>query len=131
MTTRKVVVDTSALLATFEGGASEEMERLQARAALTAPAIMAFELGNVVHRKRRQLFGKNLADRQALVDALLLGVEIAPTVAEDLAEVGRIAEEDRLTFYDAAFLALAARTSATLLTEDAALAKAAASRLGK
>lgn len=81
----------------------------------------------MVHRKAARAFGPDVAARQALMDALLEGVSfdegVAPAVRR---RVGELAEACGLSYYDAAYLELAERRKARLLTEDARLADAAA-----
>lgn len=128
------MLDSSALLASLDVArpqASDAMRDLKAQFEAVAPTLVAWELGNVVHGRRRRLFGRTLEERLEVVDALLEGVELLPLEPGDLMAVGRDCEESGLTFYDAAFLELAARDDASVLvTEDAALRAQALKRLG-
>lgn len=89
-----------------------------------------YEAGNALwnHRHLRERIGD---DRSARLVALLGGLRdqlaVEPVDALDLSGTMTIAREESITFYDAAYLACAERESATLVTEDGALADAAAS----
>lgn len=126
-------MDASALLATAEPGHEDFAaagEALAAHADLLAPALLSWELANVVHVKRPSAFGPDFASRHALVEALLDGVEqVAPSEGL-LRECARLAAEHRLSAYDAAYLALALAEDAPLVTEDARLHRAAAKEHG-
>lgn len=128
------MLDSSALLASLDAErpeASDAMRDLKGELDAVAPTLVAWELGNVVHGRRRHLFGRSLDERLEVVDALLEGVTLMPVETGDLMAVGRDCEESGLTFYDAAFLELAARDDeAVLVTEDAALRAQAVKRLG-
>lgn len=132
---RRVVLDSSALLASLDVSkpqASDAMRDLKGENEAVAPTLVAWELGNVVHGRRRNEFGRNLAERVEVVSALLEGVTLMPLEAGDLMAVARDCEESGLTFYDAAFLELVARDDeGVLVTEDAALRAQAQKRLGK
>ena len=133
---RRVVLDSSALLASLDVArqpeASDAMRDLKGEHEAVAPTLVAWELGNVVHGRRRNAFGRSLDERLEVVSALLQGVTLMPLEAGDLLAVGRDCEESGLTFYDAAFLELTARDDeALLVTEDAALRAQAHKRLGK
>jgi len=126
-------VDASALLATAEPGRedlAEAGEALAAHADLIAPALLSWELANVVHVKRPSAFGADVAARHALVEALLEGVEQVGPSAALLADCARLAHAHRLSAYDAAYLSLALAEEAILVTEDARLHRAAAKELG-
>jgi len=105
-------------------------EALAANADLVAPALVAWEIANVVHVKRPAAFGPDVASRHALVEALLEGVEQVPPDAALLAACAQLAAGHRLSAYDAAYLALAAAEDAPLVTEDARLRRAAQKELG-
>lgn len=107
------------------------MEELHDRAAFIAPSLLAFEIGNVVHAKKPAVFGRTPPDRVDLVRTLLSDVSLVETDDAARARAGPLAEEERLSFYDACYLDLAASRRAALLTEDERLAKAAARRLPK
>ena len=132
---RRVVLDSSALLASLDVSkpeASDAMRHLKGEFEAVAPTLVAWELGNVVHGRRRAEFGRDLDERLEVVSALLEGVTLMPLEPGDLLAVGRDCEESGLTFYDAAFLELTARDDeAVLVTEDGALRAQALKRLGK
>lgn len=129
--TRTVVIDTSALLSSHEHDDHAQLERLHARAEVIAPVLIGFEAGQVVHAKRPGAFADSPTKRGAYVETLLEGIGLVTPDAGAWARIGELAEQEKLSFYDAAFLDLAIERDAALLTEDDRLAKAALRRLGK
>jgi predicted nucleic acid-binding protein len=126
-------VDASALLASAEPGRDDLAaagEALAGGVPLMAPALLAWEVANVVHAKRPEAFGADVAARRALVALLLDGIVLHPPTPAHLLDVARLAHEHRLSAYDAAYLALAVSHRAILVTEDAKLHRAAAKELG-
>lgn len=116
------VLDASALVKRFLEGPGYENFRAWDRAAAErgatrgAPTLLRFEVGNVVARE----VPEHEPDEQALhlADALR-GVRL---VEPDPETVFRLAGD--LTFYDAAYVALAKGRDASLVTYDTALADA-------
>ncbi len=89
------------------------------RHGVAAPSILAFEVGNVVHNKARAAFGRTVEERAEMVRLMLEDVELVPPTPDSIGRIGSLAESERLTFYDAAYLELAVRTpDAFLLTDD-------------
>lgn len=102
------------------------LAELETRHGLSAPAIAAWEIGNVVHRRFPAAFGPTTETRIRHVRAILDGVELVEPDPESLARTGVLAEAHRLTFYDAAYVELAARhAGGVLLTEDGKMLDAA------
>jgi predicted nucleic acid-binding protein len=128
---RSVVVDSSALLASHERDQHAELGRLHATARLLAPALLAYEVAQVVHAKRPDAFGSSRAERADLVATLLSDIELVTPDAPAVARIAELAEREGVSVYDAAFLELAIERSAALLTEDDKLARVAAKRIGK
>lgn len=129
----KAVVDASALLATAEPGRedfAEAGELLATAADVWAPALLAWEVANVVHRKRPAAFGPDAKARAALTAALLDGVDLVAPDDDHLREVARLVHEHGVSAYDAAYLALAVVEDALLVTEDARLHAAAKREIG-
>lgn len=116
-----VVLDASALL---DGADARHPERgetvrdLQARFRCLAPALLAWEVGNVVHRKHPDAFGTTPAARAAFVETLLEGVDLVPSDGAARARCGALVAELGLTFYDAAYLELAMARGGVLVTQD-------------
>src|SRR5581483_7915286 len=74
------VVDTSALIDSLQADHeawSEAFAHVQARYDVLAPLRVVYEVGNIVHRKHPEAFGKSLEDRQQVVAEILQGVTIA------------------------------------------------------
>jgi predicted nucleic acid-binding protein len=106
--------------------------RLQRLYGLKAPALLAWELGHVVHRRLASSLGRSPEERGELVGLMLRDIDMDGPEPGQLRRTGALAERHRLSFYDAAYLELALREpAATLLTEDAALARAAVAELGR
>jgi predicted nucleic acid-binding protein len=126
-----VLCDTSVVVKWFHE--SGEAEVAQARAILDAHTVgtltvlvldlTVYELGNVAARALG-LPGERVG---ALLDRLELicdeGLRLSPRARKDAAE---LAAAHRLTFYDAAYWAVACERDITLVTADAALLQAGA-----
>ncbi|MBI2077125.1 MAG: type II toxin-antitoxin system VapC family toxin [Euryarchaeota archaeon] len=123
-----MIIDSSALLLAVGPPDSHAGERLSAILTrvmrvrgLAAPAVLPFEVGHVVHRKRRQHFGTSMAERQALVGRLVGPVEMVPMDADLARATGYLSESSGISFYDASYLAEAKRRGAGLITADTGL----------
>lgn len=121
--TTRLVVDASALLALAldPGPRADTIAALASTRDLHAPALLPFEIANVLRRRR---LASHLNARDAgVIEASLarLPIELWPfeVVADRVRELG-----DTLTAYDASYVALAERLGADLLTLDARLARA-------
>lgn len=124
----RAVVDCSILAAyLWCEPAGDEAERKMEGLNLHAPVLLKYEIANVARSKLRS--GASLAAARSGVDALaeqrLVFHDVDPV---ELLELGA---RHGLTAYDAAYLALAARLAAPLLTFDQRLAEAAARHFGK
>lgn len=112
--------------------AAQAIYPLLAERGLQAPALLAWEVGNVVHRKYAGRIGRSFEERAALVASLLAPIELLPADEAMVRRTGQLAEEHGLTFYDAAYLEAAGRREDGLLvTEDGKLLRIAARVLGK
>jgi len=117
------VIDASALAAVLFGEpeAEEVVERL-GETRLVAPALLHFEVASVCLKKIQ----RHPEMRQQMLDAYArrerVGVE---EVEVTLDEVVTLAEQTNLTCYDAAYLWLATRLKADLVTLDKRLGGAA------
>ncbi|MEO7274618.1 MAG: type II toxin-antitoxin system VapC family toxin [Vicinamibacterales bacterium] len=111
-----VVVDASALAALLFGEPAQVAVADRLRGAeLVAPALLTYELANVAHQKvRRRTLSDTLA-LEALDRFRALSVRLEPDEPED---VFRLARDTGLTAYDAAYLLLARRLGAPLVTLD-------------
>lgn len=105
-----------------DASATEAYMRLE-RSDLVAPAIWWFETRNVLvtNERRGRIGGADLALAYEVLNELPVEIDREPN---ETRLVG-LARFHRLTVYDAAYLELALRRSASLATLDAALAKAA------
>lgn len=115
------MVDTSVVLKWFyptADGAQAAIDVLRAHerdeTVLVAPADLPIELINVL-----TYLGAD-ADEAARAVRLLtdIGVLIAPVGESLLVDAARIAHAEKIALYDAAFIALAARLDAELVTAD-------------
>ena len=119
------VVDASALAKLFldEDGAPAFRDwwyaTMASGAAMMAPSLVRFEVGNLI---RRNLHHLDAAGRRRCWRETLAGVQF-----DDSALAGSFGFP-QLTFYDAAYLSLAAARKARLLTFDSRMAKAAAAQ---
>ena len=129
------VVDTSALVRLFvpDGPVPEVLERAVQAAErgediLLAPDLILAEAAQVLNKKR---LAHLLTDEEVemLVSHILsLPLRITPH-SEIIRSACQIASREKLTVYDALFLALAEKHGAKLITADTAL-QAAADRMG-
>lgn len=128
---RVVVLDASALLDGVDARRpewGEAVRDLQARHPCLAPALLAWELGNVIHRKHPDVFGPA---RAQLLEVLLEGVGLVEPDAASRRRCGELVAASGLTFYDAAYLDLAAsEAGGVLVSQDRRLVAAARERGG-
>jgi predicted nucleic acid-binding protein len=121
--TDRLVCDASAVVAALlDGGPAGTWVAGQLRGrALVAPDLLPFEVANVL--RRQELAAAVTADQaaQAHRDLLDLAVELWPY---ELLAGGSWARRETLSIYDAAYIALAERTGADLITLDVRLARA-------
>jgi predicted nucleic acid-binding protein len=120
-----VIVDASAAV-TFLQGDEDWVERwtswAESDALVLAPAHFMAEVGNALLRSVRLPAADVIVQLHRLSRA---GVETIDRGVPGLLEAVNLADEHRLTVYDALYLQLALDTSAELATLDADLAKAA------
>ena len=117
------VIDASALAAMLFGEPDAEDVLEQVRGcSLAAPTLLPFEITSVCLKKLR----RHPAQRAGLLRAfgMMVQMGIAETTV-DFREVLLLSERKRLTVYDAAYLWLARRLGADLVTLDKQLAAAA------
>lgn len=117
----------------FEDEASPASDELFGRLAdeiAVVPSLWHLEVGNVLlqAQRRGRLTAADLAQRIALLRHLPVTTDDA-TTEHALTEILSLAQAERLTTYDAAYLELAARRSLPLATRDRELLVAAA-RIG-
>ena len=127
-----VVVDASAILDAARPGPSfDAYSKLQGEFVLQAPALVAWEIGNVVHGRRASDHGRSPAERASALELMIAGLDLVPSDARGRRRAGEIAARRGLTFYDASYLEVAERdTTACLVTQDRALLAASKQALG-
>ncbi|HLE98139.1 MAG TPA: type II toxin-antitoxin system VapC family toxin [Candidatus Thermoplasmatota archaeon] len=104
---------------------------LQGSRATVAPSLLAHEIAHIVHVKRRRDFAGSTEDRSEVVAGILDGVELVEVDVTIARRVGALAEAERISGYDAAYLDVAeSREGSMLLTQDGRLRAAAVGRLG-
>ncbi|KAF0182007.1 MAG: hypothetical protein FD124_2994 [Alphaproteobacteria bacterium] len=124
------VVDASAMLAwCFEDERPKDSDRVLDRlmeGGMAAPAHWPLEIANILWQgeRRRRI---TAADADAFVETVSeLGIEIdLETAQRAWREARALTREHKLTSYDAAYLELALRLKATLVSKDADLLRAA------
>lgn len=123
-----LVVDTSVLVKWIRSEGEEllaEARALRDRvdrtgATVYAPALLAYELGNILTRKT-DLPPDGVAEvLDVVVHTRLI---VAPPEPEQLSRAARVARTCDVTFYDAAFVALAEMLQCPLVTADWYLAE--------
>lgn len=87
-----------------------------------------YEAGNALWKlavARDELSDASLQDAMALLASLQREAVVETIIGPGFADVSQTAQNEGLTFYDAAYLHVARRESLTLITEDSALRNAA------
>lgn len=87
-----------------------------------------YEAGNALWKlavARDDLTDTSLQDAMALLASLQREVVVETVIGPGFADVSQAAQDEGLTFYDAAYLYVARRNSLELITEDSALRDAA------
>jgi len=121
--TRRLVADASAIVAllTDSGPVGQWATEMMSDADLYAPAVMPFECADIF--RRHELAGVISADQaaQAHTDLVDMPVDLWPyeTVATRVWDL-----RANLSSYDAAYVAVAEVTNASLLTLDGRIARA-------
>jgi len=120
---KRIVLDASAVVAilTADHEIGPQAAEACADAALAAPALLPFEVANVL--RRLESGGRIDATTARLAHADLLDLRIDLWPYEAIADRVR-ALRGALSAYDASYVAVAEATSSTLLTLDARLSRA-------
>jgi predicted nucleic acid-binding protein len=116
------VVDASAIVALiFDELMSDEILRRVGHATLRAPNLIGFEVANACLKKIRAAPAERetLLEAFSLLDALSISLETV-----DLKAAVVLAEQTKLSLYDASYLWLARELGAELVTLDEKLARA-------
>jgi predicted nucleic acid-binding protein len=116
------IVDASAIVALlFHELTSDKILRRVRHATLRAPKLIGFEVASACLKKIRAEPGERdkLLEAFSLLDALSIHLE-----AVDLRAAVALAEQAKLTLYDASYLWLARTLDAELVTLDERLARA-------
>ncbi len=122
-----MVLDASTALAAVlpdeESGFARAATAVAARDGLVVPALWPYEIQNAL----AMAFHRNRMDAESVSDALeaLRGLGAELEAPQGLGHELRLAQAPGLTAYDAAYLAVALNTGATLATNDQRLRRAA------
>ncbi|MBI2334604.1 type II toxin-antitoxin system VapC family toxin [Candidatus Daviesbacteria bacterium] len=119
---KKIVVDSSVMVKWLNSQNEDHLE--QANKVLQdaedgiimflAPELSRYEIGNALLKKKMDL-SKAL---DTLVTAYNIPVQFVPETPQLALATYKIADEEKITYYDAAFLALAKQEEATLVTDN-------------
>lgn len=127
------VVDSSIALSwCFKDEATPETDRVFEMVrdeGAVVPSLWHLEVGNVLlaAERRKRISAEDVAARLRLISALPIATD-QETSAKAWGDIVSVARIEGLTTYDAAYLELAIRLGAVLLTKDEALARAARRR---
>jgi len=118
-----LVIDASAIVTLLidPSAAGEAVGERMRLATLLAPSLLPFEVANVLRRRRNAGLLSDAESSLAHSELLDLPIDLWPwqSMAARAWELGA-----NLSSYDAAYVALAEETGATLITRDARLAAA-------
>jgi len=118
-----LVIDASAVVSLLidPGDVGDSIARRMSAATLLAPAILPFEVANVLRRRRNSGLLSSTEASLALHEHGELPIDLWPwePIAARAWQLG-----DNLSSYDAAYVALAERTGAVLITRDKRIAGA-------
>ena len=96
------------------------VEHLEGRATIIIPALLYYEVGNIL------LFGRSRPPieeaAEALADLYLIPLDVAPLALLNAEATLRLASIRGLSFYDATYVALAETLDCPLITADRRLA---------
>ena len=90
--------------------------------------LTKYEVGNTLwkeHILSRAIEADEFRELLDLLRTIILRTKALSVDAQDLPDVGEVAEKERITFYDASYVTIAKVQNLTLVTVDTNLAKAA------
>lgn len=123
-----LVIDASAaaswIMPSQRTDASIELASRRSEFELVAPYIFCWEMGNLLLRQSRR--GLVMEVGREVLAGLDVSLHDAPASSHVLSSLLESAQENRLSLFDAAYLALALDLDAPLATRDAGLLKASA-----
>ena len=119
----KAVVDSSVIVKWLNSTDEENVrdannllsDALEGKVELLAPELAKYEVGNVL------LKGKQLTPQQAYISLVTfhaLPIEFVSETEDQAKDTYLLAYNNKITYYDAAFLTLAKEYDATLITEN-------------
>jgi len=88
-----------------------------------APTLLTYELASVLLKAVRKGVLKAVDGIEALKAVGSLGIDLAPVLWEEVAEIFEVADSTSLTIYDATYLWLSKKLDAPLVTADEKLCK--------
>ena len=126
----KLVVDASVAAKWIIPGEPWEEEANNLKGAIVlgrveayAPILLTYELASVLLKAVKRGVLKAADGIEALKAVGSLGIDLAPVLWEEVAEVFEAADSTSLTIYDAAYLWLSKKLNAPLVTADEKLCK--------
>jgi len=126
----KLVVDASVVAKWIIPGEPWEEEANNLKGAIVsgrvkayAPTLLTYELASVLLKAVKRGVLKAADGIEALKAVGSLGIDLAPVLWEEVAEVFEEASSTSLTIYDAAYLWLSKKLDAALVTADGKLCK--------
>jgi len=88
-----------------------------------APILLTYELASVLLKAVRKGVLKTVDGIEALKAVGSLGIDLAPVLWEEVAEIFEVADSTSLTIYDATYLWLSKKLNAPIVTADEKLCK--------
>ena len=88
-----------------------------------APILLTYELASVLLKAVRKGVLKTVDGIEALKAVGSLGIDLAPVLWEEVAEIFEVADSTSLTIYDATYLWLSKKLNVPLVTADEKLCK--------
>lgn len=122
----KFLLDASSLLQVIKNFREERALRLLSENCILD--LTKYEVGNALWKEQmlhQAIEEEELQEFFGLLRGLVLRTNVLTVDARKLSDVARIAAKERITFYDASYVAVAKAHNVTLITEDRELTDAA------
>jgi len=122
----KLLIDASSMLEVLKN--FEEEKSLRILSENFVLDLTKYEVGNALWKEyilHHAIGEDEFQELIALLQNLITHTKVLVVDAENLKDVAEIAAKEKITFYDASYIAMAKRQDLTLTTEDEQLRKAA------